>query len=85
MTEVAVAQADHGPDHRRPRQLLPRAADGADPWHPREPSRARCSPCGRADTGSRTDIPKWVAKAGHTLVGLVAREGYDEIVVEKTH
>ena len=37
------------------------------------------------DAGSRTDIPKWVAKAGHTLVGLVARDGYDEIVVEKTH
>lgn len=37
------------------------------------------------DTGSRTDIPKWVEKAGHTLVGLVAREGYDEIVVQKTH
>jgi TusA-related sulfurtransferase len=37
------------------------------------------------DSGSRTDIPKWVEKAGHRLVGVFAREGYDEIVVEKTH
>ena len=36
-----------------------------------------------SDSGSRTDIPKWVEKAGHRLVELVAREGYDEIVVEK--
>ena len=38
-----------------------------------------------SDNGSRGDIPKWVAKAGHTLVGVYAREGYDEIIVEKTH
>ena len=38
-----------------------------------------------SDSGSRTDIPKWVAKAGHRLVGVTARDGYDEIVVEKTH
>jgi tRNA 2-thiouridine synthesizing protein A len=36
-----------------------------------------------SDKGSRTDIPKWIDKAGHRLVALVAREGYDEIVVEK--
>ena len=35
------------------------------------------------DNGSRTDIPKWVEKAGHRLVGVDTREGYDEIVVEK--
>ena len=35
------------------------------------------------DTGSRTDIPKWVEKAGHRLVAIVAHDGYDEIVVEK--
>ena len=35
------------------------------------------------DRGSRVDIPKWVEKAGHRLVALDAREGYDEIVVEK--
>ena len=36
-----------------------------------------------SDKGSRTDIPKWVEKAGHRLVELEARDGYDEIVVEK--
>jgi TusA-related sulfurtransferase len=36
-----------------------------------------------SDNGSRTDIPKWVAKAGHRLIGVTARSGYDEIVVEK--
>jgi TusA-related sulfurtransferase len=35
------------------------------------------------DAGSRIDIPKWVEKAGHTLVGLETRDGYDEIVIEK--
>ena len=35
------------------------------------------------DKGCKTDIPKWVEKAGHTLVGVFARDGYDEIVVEK--
>ena len=37
------------------------------------------------DSGSKTDIPKWVEKAGHRLVELERRDGYDEIVVEKTH
>jgi tRNA 2-thiouridine synthesizing protein A len=37
------------------------------------------------DAGSRIDIPKWIDKAGHHLIGIVAREGYDEIAVEKTH
>ena len=36
-----------------------------------------------SDRGSKTDIPKWVEKAGHRLVSLTARDGYDEIVVEK--
>jgi len=36
-----------------------------------------------SDAGSKLDIPKWVEKAGHRLVGLEARDGYDEIVVEK--
>ncbi len=35
------------------------------------------------DNGSRTDIPAWVQKAGHRLVGVYPHEGYDEIVVEK--
>ena len=45
----------------------------------------RASPSTRTDSGSKTDIPKWVEKAGHRLVGVERRDGYDEIVVEKTH
>jgi tRNA 2-thiouridine synthesizing protein A len=36
-----------------------------------------------SDSGSKLDIPKWVEKAGHRLIGLAPRDGYDEIVVEK--
>jgi tRNA 2-thiouridine synthesizing protein A len=36
-----------------------------------------------SDSGSRTDIPKWVEKAGHGLLAVEAREGYDAIIVEK--
>jgi TusA-related sulfurtransferase len=36
------------------------------------------------DKGSKTDIPKWVEKSGNSLVGVFTRDGYDEIVVEKT-
>jgi TusA-related sulfurtransferase len=36
-----------------------------------------------SDAGSKLDIPKWVEKAGHRLVALEARDGYDEIVIEK--
>ena len=36
-----------------------------------------------SDNGSRSDIPKWIEKAGHRLVGVTARDGFDEIVVEK--
>ena len=36
-----------------------------------------------SDNGSRVDIPKWVEKAGHRLIGVETRDGYDEIVVEK--
>jgi tRNA 2-thiouridine synthesizing protein A len=35
------------------------------------------------DAGSRIDIPKWVEKAGHHLVRVETRDGYDEIVIEK--
>jgi tRNA 2-thiouridine synthesizing protein A len=35
------------------------------------------------DKGSRTDIPKWIEKAGHRLVRIESVDGYDEIVVEK--
>ena len=36
-----------------------------------------------SDKGSKTDIPKWIEKAGHRLVALETRDGYDEIIVEK--
>ena len=36
-----------------------------------------------SDSGSRIDIPKWVEKAGHALIGVTSRDGYDEIVVEQ--
>jgi len=36
-----------------------------------------------SDKGSRADIPKWIEKAGHRLISVTARDGYDEIVVEK--
>lgn len=35
------------------------------------------------DSGSRIDIPKWVEKAGHGLIAVETRDGYDAIVVEK--
>lgn len=35
------------------------------------------------DSGSRVDIPKWVEKAGHRLVGVENLDGFDQIVVEK--
>ena len=35
------------------------------------------------DSGSRTDIPKWVEKAGHGLIAVETRDGFDAIVVEK--
>jgi TusA-related sulfurtransferase len=38
-----------------------------------------------SDTGSKIDIPKWVEKAGHKLLGIEQRDGYDEITVEKLH
>ena len=36
-----------------------------------------------SDKGSKSDIPKWVEKAGHRLVSLETSAGYDVIVVEK--
>jgi tRNA 2-thiouridine synthesizing protein A len=38
-----------------------------------------------SDSGSKIDIPKWVEKAGHRLIDVARRDGYDEIIVEKTH
>ena len=36
-----------------------------------------------SDSGSKVDIPKWVEKAGHRLIEVATRDGYDEIVVQK--
>ncbi len=36
-----------------------------------------------SDKGSKIDIPKWIEKAGHRLVSVETRDGYDEIIVEK--
>ena len=35
------------------------------------------------DKGSKVDIPKWVEKAGHRLVGIESQDGFDRIVVQK--
>lgn len=35
------------------------------------------------DTGSRRDIPLWVEKAGHELVGIFDREDHARFVVKK--
>ncbi len=37
-----------------------------------------------SDKGSAKDIPEWVKKAGHELVGVFEKEGYWSIVVKKT-
>jgi len=36
-----------------------------------------------SDRGSKIDIPKWIEKAGHRLIEVASRDGYDEIIVEK--
>lgn len=36
-----------------------------------------------SDQGSQKDIPQWVAKVGHELVGVVEHDGYAAIVVKK--
>ena len=36
-----------------------------------------------SDSGSKTDIPKWVEKAGHQLLAVETRDGFDAIIVEK--
>ena len=36
-----------------------------------------------SDEGSRTDIPAWVAKAGHELVEVVDDDGFAHLVVRK--
>lgn len=36
-----------------------------------------------SDEGSRTDIPAWVAKAGHEMVEVVEDEGFVHFVIRK--
>jgi TusA-related sulfurtransferase len=36
-----------------------------------------------SDEGSKTDIPAWIAKAGHELVEIEQSEGFARIVVRK--
>ena len=36
-----------------------------------------------SDKGSKTDIPKWVEKAGHRLISVDSLDGFDQLVVEK--
>jgi TusA-related sulfurtransferase len=35
------------------------------------------------DSGSKRDIPLWVKKAGHELIGVFERDEYTEFVVKK--
>jgi TusA-related sulfurtransferase len=35
------------------------------------------------DTGSKRDIPLWVEKTGHELIGIFEREGYTEFIIRK--
>ena len=36
-----------------------------------------------SDEGSKTDIPAWVAKAGHELVEVTDDDGYSHFVIRK--
>jgi tRNA 2-thiouridine synthesizing protein A len=36
-----------------------------------------------SDLGSLTDIPAWIAKAGHELIEVGTEEGYSRFVVRK--
>jgi len=35
------------------------------------------------DEGSKTDIPAWVAKAGHDLVAVIAEDSYSRFIIRK--
>jgi hypothetical protein len=35
------------------------------------------------DASSRLDVPAWVDAAGQRLIGIEARDGFDEIFVER--
>lgn len=36
-----------------------------------------------SDEGSKTDIPAWVAKAGHEFVAVADEDGYSRFVIRK--
>lgn len=36
-----------------------------------------------SDEGSKSDIPAWVAKAGHELVATIEEEGFARFVIRK--
>ena len=36
-----------------------------------------------SDEGSKTDIPAWIRKAGHELVGVVEDEGFTRFIIRK--
>jgi tRNA 2-thiouridine synthesizing protein A len=38
-----------------------------------------------SDPGSNRDIPAWVAKAKHEMVGIYPESGYSRFVIKKTH
>lgn len=38
-----------------------------------------------SDPGSSKDIPAWIAKAGHELIGAFPEDGYTRFVMRKTH
>lgn len=38
-----------------------------------------------SDPGSNKDIPAWIAKARHDLVGVYPESGYTRFVVRKSH
>ncbi|MER3437235.1 MAG: preprotein translocase subunit TatB [Chloroflexota bacterium] len=38
-----------------------------------------------SDPGSSKDIPAWIAKAGHELLGAFPEDGYTRFVMRKTH
>lgn len=35
------------------------------------------------DAASRLDIPAWAEDRGHRVIGIEARDGYDELFIEK--
>ena len=46
---------------------------------------ATCSPCISGDEGSKKDIPLWLTKAKHELLGTEPVEGATRFICRKTH